>query len=114
MPDFEKIEQLTEDVKDFAITNYEIVKLEATERASTFGSGLMSGVIIGMVGFMFLLVLSLGIGFFISELLGNSYIGFMLLAGFYLLVGLVLYLGRKKMLIEPFRDQIIRSLLSKK
>ncbi len=114
MPESGKLEQLTGDVKEYLMTNLEIVKLQATERTSVVGSGLLTGLIIGGVGFMFLLVLSLGVGYYLSGLFGNNYAGFGILAGFYLLVGLVLFLGRKKMLEEPFRDQIIRKILHKK
>lgn len=111
MPESGKIEQLTSDVKEYLMTNLEIVKLQATERTSVVGSGLLTAMIIGAVGFMFLLVLSLGAGYYLSDLFGNSYAGFAIIAGFYLMVGLVLYIGRKKMLEEPFRNQIIRKIL---
>lgn len=111
MSEFGKIEEITDDLKKYINTNYEIIKLTATERASVVGSGLLSSLFIGLIGCMFLFVLSLGAGYYLSVLLGDTYSGFILLAGFYLLVWIILIFGKKKLLEKPFRDKIIEKLL---
>jgi uncharacterized membrane protein len=113
MPELEKIEVLTESLKNYASTNCELIKLKAADYASEFGAGLISGLIIGLAGILFVFFLSLGIGFYISYQMGNDYSGFAIVAGFYFLLGLILILGRKKLMEKPLQDKIIQKILIK-
>lgn len=113
MAQSEKIEELTQHLTKCVNTNYELIKLQATERTSVYGSGFLSGVIIGLIGLFFILFLSLLAGFYLSTKIGNSYSGFGIVAGFYFLIGVVLFLGRKKLMQKPLRDKIIRTIYSK-
>ena len=54
MPEQEKIEELTDSLKRYVNTNYELIKLEATERTSTLASGLISVFIIGFISVLFI------------------------------------------------------------
>lgn len=111
MSEFVNIEGINEDLKEYAITNYELVKLQATKRISLIGSELISTVIIALFGLFFLLILSCGVGFYLSSLIGNTFSGFFIVAGFYLLVTLIVFLYRKKILEIPLRDKIVTKLL---
>jgi hypothetical protein len=51
MPEFKKIEEISDSLKQYLILNYEIVKLYATERASVIGSSLISSLIVGLSAF---------------------------------------------------------------
>ena len=112
MAEVVKIEELAVSLKKYVNTNYELLKLEAAERSSVLGSGLMSGLVLALVGILFIFFLSLAAGFYISTCLGNNYAGFMIVAGFYLLVCLILLIGRRKLLEKPFRDKIIQKMFS--
>jgi len=113
MQDDVKMEELTENLKKYVNTNYELFKLQAAERASVLGAGLIGWAIIGFVVVLFVFFLSLCAGFYLSALLNNPYAGFVIITGFYLLVGLVLVLGRKKLLEGPLREKIVRIIFSK-
>lgn len=113
MPEHEKIEELKGYVVKYINTNCELIKLEATERISLFLSGLIGLLLVGSIATLFILFASFSIGFYLSTLLGNSYAGFIIVAGFYLLLGLILVLVRKKLIERPLRDKIIWKLLSK-
>lgn len=106
----EKIEELIESLKRYAVTTFEVIKLEAANRSSVILSNLISKVIIGLIVLLFAFFLSLGICFYLSELFGNSYLGFGMVAGFYLLLGIALIVGRKKLLVNPMREKIIQEL----
>ncbi len=107
-----KIEELTESLKHFITINYEVTKLEAVERSSSIGSSAISGLVVGFVMIFFLFFISLGIGFYLSEQLGNSYAGFAITAGFYFLIGLILLLTRKSLIENPLRNKIIKKALN--
>lgn len=111
MNEFDKIEDITESLKQYVMVNFEIIKLEATERTSVIGSSFVSGLIVAIAAFLFVFSLSIGLGFYLSALMGDTYSGFVIIAGFYFLLALVLFLGRKKFLETPFRDKIIQILL---
>lgn len=107
----EKIEELIEQLKLYSVTTIKVIKLETVERSSALLSNLISRVIIGVIATLFAFFLSLGICFYLSELFNNSYMGFGLVAGFYLLLGIVLIIGRKKLLIKPIRERMIQEML---
>lgn len=114
MVQFEKIEELSEGLKIYLNTNIKLVKQEFTAKYSVIISDLISYVLIGLAGLFFLLFLSLMAGFYLSELLDSTFLGFAIVAGFYLLISVILYLIRDKWLKKPIRDKIIRKSFKKK
>lgn len=108
----EKIEELIDGVKSYAATNIEIVKLEVANRSSVLVSKLLSKLFLGIVIFLFVLFFSLGISLFLSELLENNYLGFGIVASFYLLLAIIFSLGRKILLERPIRESFIKELFS--
>ncbi len=106
-----KLEEFTQNLKLYVDTNFELLKLKAVERTSVVGSGLISGIIISVVALLSLLFLSTGIGFYISNLTGNYSYGFGIVAGFYLLLTLILIIGRKSIIEKPMRNKIIEKML---
>ena len=113
MPEQTKIEELTDSLKRYVNTSYELIRLQATERSSVIGSGLISGIILGLTALLSVFFISLWAGFYLSDKIGNNYAGFAIVGGFYFLLGLILLIGRKKLVETPIRDKIIRKLLNK-
>ena len=107
-----KTEALIYHVSTCASTNYELIKLEAAERSSTIGSGLISALLVGFVGVLFIFFGSLALGFYLSTIIGNAYSGFLIVAGIYLFFVTLLLLARKKLIEEPLRDNIIRKMFT--
>ena len=112
MAETKQIQELTESIKLCASTNYDLSKYEAIERLSIVGSVFVSHILVGIVLFLFILFLSLSLGFFFSALVGTSYGGFGVIAAFYLLLGFVLLLSRKRFIEGPIRDRIICKVLN--
>ena len=110
MNEQDQIEALTEQVLKVVQTNCDLIKLQAIERSSVAGSFVLSQVIVGGVGVLFLFFFSLCVGFYFSERLGSFYLGFATVAVFYLFIGLILLIGRKFFLEIPIRDKIIQKL----
>ncbi len=114
MSELEKIEGLSDSLKQYIQLNYEIVKLEATRKTSEIGSSLLSSLVLGVALFLFAFALSMYVGFYLSALLGDTFSGFGIIAGFYLLVSIILLLARRKLIENPLRDKIIEKLLADK
>lgn len=110
MPELEKIEGLSNGLKQYILLNYEIVKLEVIRKTSEVGSSLFSSLLLGIVLFLFAFALSMGVGFYLSALLGDTFSGFGIIAGVYLLLSIILLIGRKKLIEKPLRDKIIRKM----
>lgn len=109
----EKVQEFTENLNKYVNTNLELIKLEITDSSSMIASGMITGFFIGLVGIIFILFGSLSLGYYLSEILGDKFIGFAIIAGFYLVVALILILCRKS-IEKPIRNMIIRNALKKK
>lgn len=108
----DKLEALTENLNNYVKTNLELIKLEATERTCFIGSKLIVNLFLALVGVFLVLFISLGAGFYISNYFGNNYSGFIIVAGFYFIIGLILVLGKKTLMEQPLRNRIIRKVFS--
>jgi hypothetical protein len=114
MQEFKKIEKLTNDLKDYLDTNIQLLKLEALANVTAVGSGMIGAIIIGVVGFLFILFFSLAGADLLSMYFGSKLIGLAIVAGFYLVLGLGLFLGREKLFFRPFRDMITKLIFKSK
>ena len=112
MKESSKSEEFAESLKSYLNVVLALNKLEAIERTSVIGPSLITGVLLGIIGILFILFVSLGLGFYLSAQLGDSYSGFTIAAGFYFILGLVLFLGRTKLVERPLRDKIIQKILT--
>ncbi len=108
----EFIDELVDKGKDFGKTSAEIIKLKVLDKVSDALSTFISWVPIVLVGFLCFLSLNLGIAYLIGQLteFGDA-MGFLIVAGFYLLVGIILMLTRKKWIKSPIMDSIILSVI---
>ena len=102
------VEGLVEDLKTYTNTRLKLLGLEAAKRGADIFSGLISIFLIIFILLLFILFLSLAASAYISSLLENKSAGFLIVAGFYFLTAILLWLGRKKLLEHPIREKLIR------
>ena len=112
MQEQRKIDDIAQSVKKYAATNVELIKLEAIEKSALVGSSFLSSMILGVVIFLFLLFTSLSAGFYISARMGDTYSGFLIVSGFYLILCILLLSVKDKIIEKPVRDLIIRKMFS--
>jgi len=108
-----KTEEPKKSFKDYMNTNIELIKHQATNRCSVIGSESISVLFIGFTIALFILFVSLAAGFYLSTLTGDNYSVFGIVTGIYLLLGVIVLTGRKKLLEKPLRDKIITKVFSK-
>ena len=106
----ENIESLFETIKDYGQTNIDLVKLKAADRASDIISSLVANLFVLLAISMFLVILNIGIALLLGELLGKSYYGFFVLAGFYLIVGLIFNSMKVKWFQTPIGDMLVKKM----
>jgi hypothetical protein len=83
------IDTLFERVTQFTLTYIELVKLKSINKISQLASTLFPDVVVLSLLFIFLLFANLGLAFLLGDLFGKVYLGFLLVAGFYLILGCV-------------------------
>jgi hypothetical protein len=110
MEEQSKIEKLVSDVKDYAETRLDIAVLEVQDKATSVISSIAASVVVGVIGVIVLLFLSIGAAWALGEYIHSPSIGFFSVAGFYLLLGLILYLGREKLIKLPIINAILKKI----
>lgn len=75
---------------EYAKTSYELIKLNAIDKIRLVVSSVVSRIIALFIISMSLLMGSIGLAFWLGDILGKSWYGFFIVAGFYALIGVVL------------------------
>ena len=108
------IEDLNDNLKEYLSTRYELMVLKASEKVSVIGSIASVSVILGIFLILFILFISVSAGFFLSEMTGSYGMGFLLLYCIFLLLFFFVYLVRRKWIIEPIKNKLIREMFDEK
>jgi hypothetical protein len=108
-----KVDELTSSLKQYVATSAELFKLEAIEQGANISSKLMSTIIIGLIMLLFLVFGSIGVSFLLADYFESYYIGFLIVAAGYFVIGLFLLLFRKRMIEFPFKNHFIKTIFYK-
>jgi len=103
---------LFEKATEYVDTNVELLKLKAVDKSSDVIVSVISAIVLLLLGLMIIILLNIGIAFWLGHLLGEVYYGFFIVAGFYFLVGLIFHFARHKLLKAPLTDLIIKKFLN--
>lgn len=112
MQNIEKLEEISEKLKGYIQTNYELIKLQTIERSSVILDDLISNFLVGQVVMLFIFFSSICVGFYFASLIGEYYIGYTIITGFYFMCSLILRLLRRKLIEGPIRVKIISKILT--
>lgn len=107
----DNVESLFEKAGEYLETRAELYRLKAVDKSSDILSGIISKMIILLVFVMFIFIINIGIALWLGNMMGKSYYGFFVLAGFYLITGLIFYSRREKWFKKPMTDSIIKKFL---
>jgi hypothetical protein len=105
------IESLFEKLKDYADTRIKLFKLKAIDKSSGFISSLLTLIILAGLGLICFIMLNIGLALLIGKWLGGYHWGFFIVAGFYIILGIIIFKFRKKWLKNPIASMMIKSLL---
>lgn len=108
------IETLYEKAKSYAEINAELIKLKAIDKTADVVSSLLARLIIILGIAMFLLFVNIALSLYLGELLGESYFGFLVVSGIYLVITIIFSVSRHKMIKVPLTNLIITKLLQDK
>ena len=96
---------------DYLETRLELIRLKATGKTSELISSLVSRIVIICIGCMVLVLFSIGFAIWLGTVLNKMYLGFFAVGIFYMLIILILFLGRNQLIKTPVKDLMIKNLL---
>lgn len=90
---FLKLDGLLEAVKGYIDARIQLFKLEMQEKASNVIATMIFIVLVAFCALMTLIFISFALGFFLGRLLGDTYLGFLIIGLFYLIFLIILGLN---------------------
>jgi len=105
------IESLLESVVEYGKTTYELAKLKTLDKTSDVASSIVPHAIVFVLVASFMLLLNFGLAFWLGEILGKIYFGFFVVAGFYVITGLVIHFFFHKRIKHLVWNYIIKQVL---
>jgi len=106
------LEALFEKTTDYLEARIELMKLQAVNKITDVVSSFVSRLIIMIVIILMVVVLNTGIAIWLGEMLGKMYYGFFCLAGFYLLLVIILAAARRSWIKKPIGNKLVRKMLN--
>lgn len=109
---FLKLDSLIENLTGYVETRIELTKMEIREELARGLSRFLLFILLGGVFTLFIVLISIAVAHLIAKSLG-AFGGFAVVAGFYLLLALLLF-GFRKSIIEKLQDQLVQIMKKKK
>ncbi|WP_417940988.1 hypothetical protein [Flavobacterium sp. RS13.1] len=100
-----------EKAENYTKTSLELIKLKTVSATADVLSTLTSRIAVGVVVAFFTLFLNIGLSIWIGKELGEYYYGFFVIAGFYLIIAIILHKTQHKLIKTPIGNIIISSIL---
>lgn len=106
-----KIEQVTDDVRSYIITTFDLYRLKLVDKVSAAGGGIAAYFILAVLALLVLILLSIGVAVWLNGVTGSDFAGYFIVAGFYVLCCLVIIGTGYKVIKKPVSSALIKTLL---
>ena len=100
--------------QDYLETLYKLSVVRATKKASNIASGLVNSLLLFFISLCILLFLSIAAAWWIGQELNNPSLGFLSVAGFYILLAIVLIALRKNVISPIIKNSLIKKIYEEK
>lgn len=110
---FTKIEELISHAKEYADNRVKGIKFSVAEKSSKIFSGLLAVFVVMFVFLFFAIFAGIAIALLLSAWIGKLYAGFLIVAGIYFLIGLIVWFAREKFLRLPIMNAILKRMFDK-
>lgn len=105
------IQELFESAGEYGKTTMELLKLKAIDKSANVISSLAAKAVLILIVAMFLLTGSIALALWLGELLGKTYYGFLVIAGFFGSIAILLLVFRNQWIKKPVSNSIVRKIL---
>jgi hypothetical protein len=107
---FAQTEELAQNIKAYVDARIEAVKLNAAEKSSAVIANVAAGLVVAAVFFFFIVFAGIALSFALGDWIGETWAGFLIVAGFYLLTGIAVWTARGKIIRLPVMNALIKQL----
>ena len=109
----ESIGKLLLEFKKYLELQKEFVKLDATEKMTVILSAILIVTVLLLLGSIVLVFLTFALAYYLGDVLGSLSLGFGLISAFILLLTVIFYLNRNRMVIQPMARFMTKLILTK-
>ena len=109
----ESIGKLLLEFKKYLELQKEFVKLDATEKMTVILSAILIVTVLLLLGSIVFLFLTFALAYYLGDVLGSLSLGFGLISAFILLLTVIFYLNRNRMVIQPMARFMTKLILTK-
>lgn len=108
------LSKLYDQAEQYSKTSLELIKLNFIDKASNVISSLAVVVTLALIGAIFTLFFNIGISFLLGRMLDNYALGFLIVSGFYVVLGIIVYAFRKSLIKVPIDNLVVGKLMMTK
>lgn len=108
---YKNFEELITTAETYGKTNIELLKLKTVEKVADGASSMVAWAAVVIALILFFITLNFGIAFLVGDLVGKAYLGFLIVAAFYGIAALILYLLKDKWIKKPLNNSMINNML---
>jgi len=101
---------LSESVTEYIQTYYKLSIIKITDKATGIVASVMSSLAVFFLGIFVLLFSGIALGIWLGEIVNSNALGYLLVAGIYLLIIIILVSLRKRIVFPMIRNLIINKL----
>ena len=107
---FTKAEDLASNIKDYVNARIDALKLNAAEKTSGIIANFVARIMVIIFLFFFVGLGSIALSLVLGLWIGNAWIGFLIVGLFYLLLALIVWATRDKLIRLPVMNAIIQQM----
>ncbi len=111
---FGKIEEMVETLKEYVDIRIEIIKLKTAAKSSQIIANVIAAIIASVFILIFIIIASIAMAIWLGAWLGNAWLGYLIVAGIHLFIGIIVWLARSKFIRIPVMNSIIQQLFQSK
>ncbi|HPE77537.1 MAG TPA: hypothetical protein PLC80_15700 [Draconibacterium sp.] len=109
---YKYIEPLIESIEAYSKTGVELVKLKTVDKVADGTSSMVAWLPVIIALILFFIIINFGLALWIGSMLEMIYMGFFIVAGFYALVGIILFIFKDKWIKKPLYVSMINQMLN--
>jgi len=98
---------------EYCKTSYELVKLKALEAVTDVIASILTDILFYIIVAVFMIFVSMGVAFWLGEIMGKIFYGFFIVAAFYGVVVIVLHFLMRKTVNKGMGDYVVKKILKK-
>lgn len=107
-----RLNRLLTHAEQYGKTSFELAKLKTVQKLIPVATAFTGQMFVLSAFYLFILLFNIGIAMWLGNLLGKPYLGFILVASFYLLAAIVIHFLSAKLLRKPVSRFIIQQILN--